>query len=217
MCCYSSITPITDLIMKNTSVRSASPRQLWALYCITKRDYRNDGLSFEEASALIKKYGKKNYEKKPAGKTMEEQFLEFYKANIMPSVVASLNVALGIQSVVAEDTNFMKGTGENGTAKTYNMRGFGCSISYLDYDKRSKKAKELEEVFRSVRFKKCRELVESQFPKRLINQLEKEGTPLGALYCQDYDVNSTLFNGVVRFAKEVLKINSRFDYVTRLD
>lgn len=203
--------------MNNNSGRSASSRQLWALYCITKRDYRNDGLSFEEASDLIKKLGNKNHEKKPATKSLEERFIDYYKTNIMPAVVASLKDAIGIESAVVEDTNFMKGTGENGAAKTYKMRGFGCSISYLDYDKRSKKAKELEEVFRSVRFKKCRELAEEQFPKSLITQLEAEGNPIGALYCQDYDVNSTLYNGVVRFAKDVLKINSRFDYVTRLD
>ena len=31
----------------------ATSRQLWALYCITKRDYRNDNLSKKEASELI--------------------------------------------------------------------------------------------------------------------------------------------------------------------
>lgn len=205
--------------MNNTSVRPASSRQLWALYCITKRDYRNDNLSYDEASELIKTLGQKDYVKKINQKTqsLEEQFIEFYKTNIMPSVVESLKEAIGIESAVVEDINYMKGSGKNGEAKCYKMRGFGCSISYLDYDKRSKKAKELEEVFRSVRFKKCRDLVIAQFPKNLINQLEKEGTPIGALYCQDYDVNSTLFNGVVSFAKEVLKIKTRFDYVTRLD
>lgn len=207
--------------MNNNSVRSASSRQLWALYCITKRDYRNDNLSYEEASALIKKLGKKDYVKKPNKKSnknsMEEQFIEFYKANIMPEVVASLKEALDIKTIIVEDTSVVRGHGNNGEPLAYNMRGFGCSFSYLDYDKRSKKAKELDEVFRSVRFKKCRDLVVAQFPKSLVNQLEKEGTPIEALYCQDFDVNSTLFSGVVRFAKEVLKINSRFDYMTRLD
>lgn len=205
--------------MNNNSFRPASSRQLWALFCITKRDYRNDNLSYDEASELIKTLGKKDYVKKTNQKTqsLEEQFIEFYKTNIMASVVESLKEAIGIESAVVEDTNYMKGSGKNGEAKCYKMRGFGCSISYLDYDKRSKKAKELEEVFRSVRFKKCRDLVIDQFPKNLINQLEKEGTPIGALYCQDYDVNSTLFSGVVSFAKEVLNIKTRFDYVTRLD
>lgn len=31
----------------------ATSRQLWALYCITKRDYRGDNLSKKEASELI--------------------------------------------------------------------------------------------------------------------------------------------------------------------
>lgn len=203
--------------MNSNSARPASARQLWALYCITKHDYRNDGLSFDDASNLIKELGSSDYKKKVSKKTMEEQFIEYYKEHILPKVVTSLKDAIGIESEVVEDTNFMKGTGENGTAKHYKMRGFGCSISYLDYDKRSKKAQELENIFRNLRFTIFKDLVINQFDKKLINQLDNEGTPIGALYCQDYDVNATLYNGVVRFAKEVLKINSRFDYITRLD
>ena len=39
----------------------ATPRQLWALYCITKKDYRNENLSKEEASKLSKIEDKANY------------------------------------------------------------------------------------------------------------------------------------------------------------
>ena len=39
--------------MENT----ATARQRWALYCITKKDYRNEVLSKEEAARLIKELG----------------------------------------------------------------------------------------------------------------------------------------------------------------
>lgn len=195
------------------SVTSATKRQLWALYCITKHDYRNENLTYEEASALIKKLGNSDYKKT----NMKDEFMKYYKEHILPKVVAEIKSAMNIVSVVAEDTNYMKGTDHDGTAKQYIFRGSGCSISYLDYDKRSKKAAELEQVFRSVRFNECKKLVEKSFSKKLLNQMEKEGWPIGAIYCQDYNVNSTLYNGVVSFAKNILKINSRFDYITRLD
>ena len=47
--------------MKNSK---ATSRQLWALYCITKKDYRNENLSKEEAAKLISELGDKNYVKK---------------------------------------------------------------------------------------------------------------------------------------------------------
>lgn len=43
----------------------ATFHQLWALYCITKKDYRNYNLSKEGASKLIFELGNKNlYEEK---------------------------------------------------------------------------------------------------------------------------------------------------------
>ena len=148
---------------------SATKRQLWALYCITKHDYRNENLTYEEASALIKKLGNSDYKKT----NMKDEFMKYYKEQILPKVVAEIKSAMNNVSVVTEDTNYMKGTGPDGTAKQYIFRGSGCSISYLDYDKRSKKAAELEQVFRSVRFNECKKLVEKSFSKKLLNQMEK--------------------------------------------
>lgn len=42
---------------------TATPRQRWALYCITKKDYRNEILSKEEAARLIKELGTPGYKK----------------------------------------------------------------------------------------------------------------------------------------------------------
>lgn len=42
--------------MGNTDFGSATPRQRWALYCITKKDYREVCISKEEASEMIANY-----------------------------------------------------------------------------------------------------------------------------------------------------------------
>lgn len=200
---------------------NASKKQLWALYCITKHDYRNDNLSYEEASELIKKYGDSNYKKeKSTMKTkksvnIKTELVNYFKENILSEVVDSLKESLGIKSCVEEDLTHMKGTGKNGKAKQYVMRGFGCSISWLKYDKRSKLAKEIEDAFYDLRMTKFADLVEKQFPVKLRHQLEREGNPLRAIYWQDYSVNSTLFYGIVEFAKS--KGVKKIDYVTRLD
>ena len=49
---------------RNILNKEATKRQLWALYCITKKDYRNDGLTYDQASELIKTLGSPNYVKK---------------------------------------------------------------------------------------------------------------------------------------------------------
>ena len=41
----------------------ATRKQLWALFCATKRDHRNDGLTMQEASDLISKYLKEKKDK----------------------------------------------------------------------------------------------------------------------------------------------------------
>lgn len=50
--------------MTNTTERKATKRQCWCLFCITKKDYRNENLTYDEASALIQKLGDPSYTKK---------------------------------------------------------------------------------------------------------------------------------------------------------
>lgn len=45
--------------MTNT-FEPATPRQTWALFCFTKEDHRNKGLSKQEASELIERLSKEN-------------------------------------------------------------------------------------------------------------------------------------------------------------
>ena len=82
----------------------ATPRQLWALYCITKKDYRNSNLTKEEAAKLISKLGSPDY-KKVKKKTLSEELLDYLKENfdkIFSSAIESLNY----RSVVEPDPLF---------------------------------------------------------------------------------------------------------------
>ena len=85
--------------MENT----ATARQRWALYCITKKDYRNEILSKEEAAKLIHELGTPDYKKK-SKKTLADELLDFMKENIDTLYDACLN-EIGYKSIVKDDTH----------------------------------------------------------------------------------------------------------------
>jgi len=193
----------------NTSKTSASPRQLWALYCITKKDYRGENLSYDEASALIKKLGNPDYkksERKPVD--LKAELLNYIKTEKLPRIIEQVKTALGIKSIVSNDPLYMK------EEKHYNFRGFGCGFAWLEYDKRSKIGKAIEEAFKDIRME-VRELIINSFPMDLRKQLEDEGTPIGAIVFQDITINSSINQAVADFmtSKGVKNVwvNSRLD------
>ena len=101
----------------------ATSRQLWALYCITKKDYRNENLTKEEASKLISELSNKNYVKKAKSKkTLSEELLDYLYENfnkIFSSAIESLNY----KSVVQADPNFSNDT------RKFAFIGVGCGIT----------------------------------------------------------------------------------------
>ena len=74
---------------------TATPRQRWALYCITKKDYRNEVLSKEEAAKLIKELGDPQYKKKN---------FSGIKGDATPEALAT--VADAIKLVLANQTRY---------------------------------------------------------------------------------------------------------------
>jgi hypothetical protein len=165
--------------MNTSSVKSATPRQLWALYCITKTDYRGKNLTYDEASALIKKLGNPEYRKADKAERkvvdLKTELLEYIKKEKLDGIIEHVKTALGIKSIVSNDPLYMK------EKKHYHFRGFGCGFAWIEYDKRSKIGKAIEEAFKDIRME-VRELIINSFPIDLHKQLEAEGTPLGQLF-----------------------------------
>jgi hypothetical protein len=198
--------------MNTSSVKSATPRQLWALYCITKTDYRGKNLTYDEASALIKKLGNPEYRKADKAERkvvdLKTELLEYIKKEKLVGIIEDVNKALGIKSIVSNDTLYMK------EEKHYHFRGFGCGFAWLEYDKRSKIGKAIEEAFKDIRME-VRELIINSFPIDLRKQLEAEGTPLGAIVFQDITINSSINQAVADFMEtkgvKNVWVNSRLD------
>ena len=193
-------------------VKAATPRQLWALYCITKKDYRNKGLSYDEASFLIKTLGNKEHRK--ADKTerkvvdLKTELLNYIKTEKLDGIIEKVKTALGIKSIVSNDTLYMK------EEKHYDFRGFGCGFAWIEYDKRSKIGKAIEEASKDIR-SEVRAMIVNAFPMDLRKQLEAEGTPIEAIVFQDITINSAYEQAVVDFmtSKGVKNawVNSRLD------
>lgn len=198
--------------MNTSSVKSATPRQLWALYCITKTDYRGKNLTYDEASALIKKLGNPEYRKADKAERkvvdLKTELLDYIKKEKLDGIIEQVKTALGIKSIVSNDTLYMK------EEKHYHFRGFGCGFAWLEYDKRSKIGKAIEEAFKDIRME-VRELIINSFPIDLRKQLEAEGTPLGAIVFQDITINSSINQAVADFMEtkgvKNVWVNSRLD------
>ena len=204
----------------------ATSRQRWALYLITKKDYRNVELTKQEAADLIKELGDPNYKKgkdsncnkskdpnykkdKPArtSSTLASK-LEEYMVEHFEEIWKACTESMGIKSVVEEDNS----NGQN--RKRFAMIGVGCSISYFKYRKNNKRAKEIAETGKKLIRGKIEDMFIARFTKDERKYYEKIGCPLEAIFSQDGNIQSQCYYMVVKFAETQ---GIKMDYETRLD
>ena len=191
--------------MENT----ATPRQRWALYCITKKDYRNEVLSKEEAAKLIKELGDPNYKKaSKVKKTISDELLDFMKENIDNLYNACLN-EIGYKSIVEDDDHVPEDK-----KKRYAFVGCGCGITWLKYRKNNKKAEEIDEAARKFRGEEVMNMLIKKLPKKDYNSLKKIGCPFEAVWYQMQNLQTKYYSLVVKFAESKgvsMNIESRLD------
>lgn len=173
----------------------ATSRQLWALYCITKKDYINENLTKEEASKLISELSNKNYIKKTkAKKTLSEELLDYLYENfnkIFSSAIESLNY----KSVVQADPNF------NNDTRKFAFIGVGCGITYPVYRKNNKKLQEIDEAAHKYRHNEILDMFMSKFTKKEVEHYENIGCPLQAIWSQDQGMQYSYWEMVQDFAE----------------
>lgn len=173
----------------------ATPRQLWALYCITKKDYRNSNLTKEEAAKLIGELGSSDYKKtKKASKTLSEELLEYLMENfdkMFGSAIKSLNY----RSVVESDPMF------SNDQRKYVFIGVGCGITYPVYRKNNKKLQEIDEAAHKYRWNEIKRMFMSKFSNKDIEYYENIGNPLEAIWSQDQGMQVSYWGMVKKFAE----------------
>ena len=185
----------------------ASNRQLWALYCITKTDYRNKNISRDEANRLIKELGNPEYKKETKNQdSLKNEMIKYIKDNFGEIFTEVLNT-LKARSTVSLDMG--------GKTQTYNFIGFGCGFVWLEYDKRSKIGKEIDKISHDIHLNEGLKLFLSQFTKNERKYYEKIGCPLEAIWQQDINIKESYYYLIAKFgmSKGVKKMcyNSRLD------
>lgn len=186
---------------------TATPRQRWALFCITKKDYRNEILSKEEAARLIKELGNPDYKKK-SNKTLSQELLDYLKEHF-DEMFAEAVKSLSVKSILEDDDHVPADK-----KKRYAFIGFGCGITYFKYRKNNKRAEEINKAQSKFRFGEIEKMFLSKFTAKERNYYKNIGCPLEAIWIQDQNMQLSYFYTVSEFAKSKgieMKVISRLD------
>lgn len=187
-------------ITENNAERPATRKQLWAIYCLSKKDYRGQDLTMLDASVLIQRLktekSASNTQNTPktSKQTLEGEFID-YMTDKMQGVISTAKEALQIKSVVETDPMFT----DKKNMKSYAFFGFGCGITIIKYDKRSKVAKQIEELGNKHRTTTFLNMFLKAFTQKEINYYDSVGFPLSAMYCQDIRISGAYENAVAGF------------------
>lgn len=198
----------------NNPDEPASKKQLWALFCITKQDWRDKGLTKGEASELIQKYSNNSERHQKALATakskqsLESKIGEDIMTNLKPKLDKQMAKAFGMQSVVGDadlEGNLIPG------GKRYKFFGSGCGWAWVKYDKRNKKLGEIldkyDDIYRHGYFEK--------FANEYIKKFKER--EMGAVLSQDIDIQCIIKQAALDFAEKI-GINVKGAYVnSRLD
>ena len=186
---------------------TATPRQRWALFCITKKDYRNEIISKEDAARLIKELGTPDYKKK-SNKTLSQELLDYLKEHF-DEMFAEAVKSLSVKSILEDDDHVPADK-----KKRYAFIGFGCGITYFKYRKNNKRAEEINKAQSKFRFGEIEKMFLSKFTAKERNYYKNIGCPLEAIWIQDQNMQLSYFYTVSEFAKSKgieMKVISRLD------
>lgn len=185
--------------MNNT----ATPRQRWALYCITKKDYRNVVLSKEEAAKMIQELGDPNYKKSVKVKDIKDELLDYLKAHIDE-----------LYNDCLEEMGYESQVSLNCRKKPYAFVGRGCGITWLKYRKNNKRAVAIDEAAHKYRLEEVEQMLIKKLPKKIYKELEAKGCPFEAIWCQMQTLQQSYWYMVMEFAKTKgieMKVESYLD------
>ena len=194
-------------VSEQNANKSATKRQLWALYIASKKngcthDFRNDNLTMKQASELLSQLNNGKAVKnvptkrtKPLTDALETEFIEYMSRHI-DEVVATAKNTIKIKSVVETDTELLPTRKDD---PKFAFFGYGCGISIINYDKRSKVGKRIKELSDKHRMTTFLNMFISAFPKKQVEYFKNVGFPLQAMYLQDYQIGRRYTDCVASF------------------
>lgn len=202
---------MNNFITEKNAERPASKKQLWALYCLTKKDYRGQGLTMFDANKLITQFNASKVVSKigvndnpnevkqtlvtPKKPNLEQEFITYMSEQI-DGIIATCKQAIQIKSIVEDDPKF---TPNKKDRKQFAFFGFGCGITIIDFDKRSKKGKLIKELSSKHQMTTFLKMFLKGFTAKEIQYFENVGFPLSAMYCQDIKITAAYEHAVASF------------------
>ena len=199
-----------NYITERNAERPATKKQLWALYCLTKKDYRGQDLTMLDASTLIKRLNAKkvvadtNTPKvvktsvRAKKTTLESEFIEYMREK-MQGIIAACRKQLKIKSVIEDDPTIFTDPKKR---KSYAFFGVGCGISILEFDKRSKVGKQIKELSAKHRMTTFLNMFLNGFSSKEINYMKNVGFPLQAMYYQNIEIGAKYEWAVASFMEK---------------
>lgn len=189
----------------------ATSRQLWALFVASKKagephDYRGEGLTKARASELLKQFNEKtNYSvsNKESNKSnnivikksesLKELFISYMKDKVL-EYHKEVEKTLNIKSIVEVEAS------EFGNRK-YAFFGYGCGFAGIEFDKRSRKGKDILDYSWEYRQDFITTVLDT-FDKEQIDYCKKVGFPLNILLKQDIVLTRRYYEYVANFMRQ---------------
>ena len=198
--------PVDESVQMKEAINNpdepATTKQLWALFCATKKDWRKENLTKGQAFELLQKYSKERSEQAKEGLSINSIKKDIMQ-NLKPKLDNAMKKAFGLQSVVGDadlEGNLVPG------GKRYKFFGSGCGIAWVKYDKRNKKLGEVIDKYEEIYRKEFFEKFANEYIKKYH---EKE---LGAVLSQDIHIQCIINQAALDFA-ESIGINTKGAYV----
>jgi len=188
----------------------ATKKQLFALYCITGKDYRESGISKEDASKIIAESQKNNPRTPKALALLEKEVYEYLIAN-HDKILGVFNKEMSIESILTQEYYELSSEGESHPVKqNFAFFGSGCGVSWVEYDKRSNFCKSLFDRRGNAVMHNAISRYKTYFinhiDRKIYNYFKSVGFPVEATMGQNMVINDFIMNLAVGYLVDKFKL-----------
>lgn len=182
---------------------NATPRQLYILSLLMKKDCRSLQISKADADKIIRELVK------PVKVSLEQKIYDQLATHIEKNFDKIFETASKALSKVTPA--YCKCGNE---AECFPFVGYGCGITYLTYRRNNKKAAAISAAASRIHRGYAQNMFLEKFSSAMRDAYSKAGLPLEALWQQDIIMQQSYYNSVLEFAEKLgvkMELHSRLD------
>lgn len=188
----------------------ATKKQLFALYCITGKDYRESDISMEDASKIIAESQKTN-PKSPKDMAEVEHDIYNHLLENHDRILDVFNKEMSIDSILTQEYYTVGKDGESEHVKqNFAFFGSGCGISWVEFDRRSTICKRLFDSQEGGVHRKAIQRYKTYFinhlDRKVYDYFKSVGFSVEATMGQNMVINDFILNLVVKYLIDRFKL-----------